>query len=282
MDNINNVENDYKFSVLIPVYYKENPLFFTQALNSILDQTLQPNEIVIIEDGKLTKELYEVVQEFHKKYSKLKVIHLEKNMGLGNALKIGVENCSYSIIARMDSDDIANRERFEKQINYLKLHQKLDLVGSWISEFEDNENEIIAYRVLPTEHNDIYKFGQFRCPVNHMTVMYRKESVLAAGNYMPFKNIEDYYLWGRMLKNGAIFANIPEYLVNARAGSSMLQRRANLTYFFNSEFPLQCEFLKIGFINLGQFIRNIILKFLLRILPFKLMQLFYMKFLRKN
>ena len=232
------MENSLKFSVLISVYIKENPEYFDTALESVVNQTLMPNEIVIVKDGALTEELDAVIEKYVSKYPQLfNIVALEKNVGLGDALRIGVLNCKNEIIARMDSDDICHRERFEKQIKFLTENSNIDLVGSWISEFEEKPEQIISYRQLPIEHEKIYKFGQFRCPVNHMTVMYKKEAVLKAGNYQTFKNIEDYYLWGRMLKQGSVFANIPECLVNVRAGQAMFKRRANLTYFFNSEFP---------------------------------------------
>lgn len=277
------MSNELRFSVLMSVYYKENPSWFKTALDSVINQTLQPNEIVLIEDGKLTDELYKGIEEYKNQYSNLfKIIPLEKNSGLGEALRIGVLNCSNELIARMDTDDIAKNDRFKKQIQFFQEHPNVDLVGSWISEFEDEPDKIISYRQLPIEHQEIYKFGQFRCPVNHMTVMYRKDAVLKAGNYQTFKNIEDYYLWGRMLKQGAVFANIPECLVNVRAGNSMLKRRANLTYFFNSEFPLHTELYKMGFINLKQYLRNICSKFLLRAIPQWAMAIIYRKFLRKE
>ena len=277
------MSNELRFSVLMSVYYKENPSWFKTALDSVINQTLQPNEIVLIEDGKLTDELYKVIEKYKNQYSNLfKIIPLEKNSGLGEALRIGVLNCSNELIARMDTDDIAKNDRFKKQIQFFQEHPNVDLVGSWISEFEDEPDKIISYRQLPIEHQEIYKFGQFRCPVNHMTVMYRKDAVLKAGNYQTFKNIEDYYLWGRMLKQGAVFANIPECLVNVRAGNSMLKRRANLTYFFNSEFPLHTELYRMGFINLKQYLRNISSKFLLRAISQWAMAIIYRKFLRKE
>lgn len=272
---------DSKFSVLMSVYYKENPSWFKSALDSVINQTLQPNEIVLVEDGKLSDGLYKVIEEYKKQYSDLlKIVPLEQNSGLGEALRIGVLNCSNELIARMDTDDIARNDRFEKQIKFFKEHPDIDLVGSWISEFETNPQEIISYRQLPTEHDDIYKFGQFRCPVNHMTVIYKKSAVLKAGNYQTFKNIEDYYLWGRMLKQGSVFANIPECLVNVRAGQAMFKRRANLTYFFNSEFPLHTELYKMHYISFVQYLRNITSKFLLRVIPQWAMAIIYKKYLR--
>ena len=273
---------DLNFSVLMSVYYKENPEWLKTAIDSVINQTLKPDEIVLVEDGKLTDELYKTVNTYKANYPNLfKIVSLDKNCGLGEALRIGVLNCSYEIIARMDTDDIALNDRFEKQILFISKHSDIDVVGSWISEFEDSPEKIISYRQLPIEHSEIYKFGQFRCPVNHMTVMYKKEAVLKAGNYQIFKNIEDYYLWGKMLKNGAKFANIPECLVNVRAGDAMFARRANLTYFFNSEFPLHTELFKIGYISFAQYIRNIISKFLLRLMPVNIMKIIYRVYLRK-
>lgn len=277
------MDRNLEFSVLMSVYFKENPEWLKIALDSVINQTLSPNEIVLVQDGKLTDELYKVIEDYMNRCNHLfKIVPLEKNVGLGEALRIGVENCSNEIIARMDTDDIARNDRFEKQIEFLKEHTDIDLVGSWISEFETNPEEILSYRQLPTEHKEIYKFGQFRSPVNHMTAMYKKSAVLNAGNYQTFKNIEDYYLWARMLKNGAKFANIPECLVNVRAGNAMFKRRANLTYFFNSEFPLHTELYKMHYISLAQYLRNITSKFLLRVIPQWAMAIVYKKFLRSS
>ena len=275
-------KDDLKFSVLMSIYYKENPEWFRVALDSVINQTLKPNEIVLVEDGKLTEELYQVIDEYKSKYRNLfNIVPLEKNSGLGEALRVGVLNCSNELIARMDTDDIARNDRFEKQVQFLKENPDVDVVGSWISEFENNPDEIISYRQLPTSCEEIYKFGQFRSPVNHMTVIYKKTAVLNAGNYQTFKNIEDYYLWARMLKNGAKFANISECLVNVRAGNAMFKRRANLTYFWNSEFPLHTELYKMHYISFKQYLRNICSKFLLRAIPEWAMAIVYQKFLRK-
>ena len=271
-----------EFSVLMSVYRREKAENLRECLDSILCQTLLPSEVVLVEDGPLTSELYDTIKQYSSSIPNFKVVPLTENGGLGNALSIGLDHCVYDIVARMDTDDIARNDRFEKQIKFLKEHTDIDLVGSWISEFETNPEEIISYRQLPTEADDIYKFGQFRCPVNHMTVMYKKSAVLNAGNYQTFKNIEDYYLWARMLKNGAKFANIPECLVNVRAGNAMFKRRANLTYFFNSEFPLHTALYKIHYINFTQYLRNIISKFLLRVMPQWAMAIVYKKFLRKG
>lgn len=282
MTKLINIE-DFKFSVLMSVYYKENANFLKIAIDSIINQTVKPNEIVIVEDGKLTQELYTLISEYENQYENLfKIVPLEKNVGLGEALRIGVLNCSCDYIARMDSDDISSPERFEKQVKFMTEHPDIDIMGGWFSEFEFDPNEITGIRKLPLNHEDIYKYGQFRCPMDHVTVMFKKQSLIESGNYKPLGNIEDYYMWGRMLKQGYKFANIPECLVNVRAGQAMLKRRSGLNYFFKSELPLQTELLKIRYISLFQYFRNIFLKFLLRAVPFWAMTLIYQKFLRKE
>lgn len=274
---------DYKFSVLMSIYYRENPQWLKIALDSILNQTLLPDEIVLIEDGKLTNELYEVINAYKIKYPELfNIVKLEKNSGLGEALRIGVLNCSNEFIARMDTDDIARSDRFEKQILFMKNNPNIDIVGSWVTEFEDEPNNIIASRNLPITYDDINMYSKFRCPLAHMSVLMKRSVIIDSGNYIEIKFMEDYYLWARVLNKGYKIENIPEYLVNVRAGNYMLRKRANLSYFFNGELQLQKELLKLNYINKLQFLKNIISKFSLRALPFPIMSFIYSKFLRNH
>jgi glycosyltransferase involved in cell wall biosynthesis len=94
------------FSVLLSVYYKENPLYFRISLDSIFNQTVLPTEIVLVKDGPLTSELDTVIEEYKLKYPILKILPLIKNVGLGKALNEGLKYCSYELVARMDTDDI--------------------------------------------------------------------------------------------------------------------------------------------------------------------------------
>lgn len=272
-----------KFSVLISVYSKENPEYLKQALESVINQTLMPSEIVVIEDGTIPLELEEVILSFLNQYPDIfNIIRFEKNRGLDKVLADGIKLCKYNIIARMDSDDISRSDRFEKQIKFLKEHPDIDVVGSWVSEFDTNPDNIYAQRQVPLEHEKIYKFAQFRCPMNHPSVMYKKEAVINADNYHNWGVVTgDYELWGRMLNKGYKFANIPENLVNLRAGKNMLKRRIGLKYIFY-EYKIMYSFLKSGFINEFEFIRNVTLKFLLRIIPDFFRQFIYNRYLRKK
>ncbi len=269
-----------KFSVLCSVYFKEKPEYLKEAIDSILSQTVKPSEIVLVKDGKLTQELDEIIEGYNKNYEGLfKIVALENNVGLGEALRIGVNNCSNDIIARMDTDDICLPYRFEKQIEFLTKHPEIDLVGSYIFEFEQNIDNIIATRKVPVTVEEVNVFAKTRNPLNHMTVMYRKSSIISVGNYMPFLWNEDYYLWVRLITNNKKIMNIPEPLVYARAGSEMYQRRGGLKYVEN-EVKLQREFLNMGFISLPKFISNVTRRTVVRVVPNNLRSYIYKKFLR--
>ena len=221
---------DIKFSVLMSVYYKENPDHLRLALDSIIDQTLLPNEIILVEDGVLTDELYKVIDDYCKKYSFLKIIKLKKNVGLGNALNEGLKHCSYEYVARMDTDDISLKNRFEKQISYLRENPNVDVVGGNIIEFDSDSGKIISAKIVPEKYRDILKYSKKRNPLNHMTVIFKKSSVLSAGGYKDCLYFEDYFLWVRMLKNGNQIYNIQETLVKVRSGIQLIKRRGSLSY----------------------------------------------------
>lgn len=274
---------NYTFSVLLSVYYKENPEFLEKSIESIyLGQTLKPDEIILVEDGPLTEELYSTIENLKNHIGKeiLKTIKLEKNMGLGNALKIGVEKCSNELIARMDTDDIAYPNRFEEQIKYFKNYPETDVLGTFMSEFTGNINNIICIKDAPDNKIDMKKYMKLRDPVNHPSVMFKKSKVLEAGNYKEIFLNEDSYLWGRMLSKGCVFRNICEPLVYFRTTNDTYKRRGGWKYI-KAEYGLQKEFLKLGIINKVEFLRNITLKNTIRLIPNNLRKFIYLKLLRK-
>ena len=255
-----------KFSVLISVYNKESCHFFNMALKSIWDdQILKPNEIVIVKDGPLSTELENII-EIYSQIAPINVITFNKNMGLGIALAKGIEVCKFNIIARMDSDDIAYPDRFEKQIKFITNHPEYDVIGSNIAEFNQSINDIVSYRKLPEKPNEIALFAKRRNPMNHMSVVFRKEAVLRAGNYIPFQGYEDYYLWIRMLLKGSTFYNLQEILILARIGNEMIIRRQGKIFFFQ-ELKLQKELLRIRFINWFDYIFNLFFRAIPRLFP---------------
>lgn len=269
------------FSVLMAVYIKEQPLFFKEALQSVFEQTLIPNEVVLVKDGPLTEELEKVIANFTKEKEQLKVIALENNSGLGEALRIGLEACSFDIVARMDSDDICKPDRFEKQVTFLNKHPEVTIVGSWIEEFSECKEKIESIRKLPQEDKQLKKFMKWRNPFNHMTVMFRKNDILAVGSYQPFYLLEDYYLWNRLANANYRFANIGETLLWARGGYEMLERRGGWKYVVSESRLLKFMY-HSGRINLIEFGINLMMKSIIRLIGKRLRHTVYTFFLRKK
>jgi len=274
------VEND--FSVLMSVYIKEKSEYLDRALKSILDdQFLKPKEVVIVEDGPITEELKKVIIKYKEKYPNLiKSVILKKNQGLGEALNTGLKETSYEIVARMDADDIALPKRFEAQYKIL-TENNYDLVGSSVYEFENSEDNIIGYKKVPENFSEIIKYSKSRNPINHPTVMFKKYAVIDSGGYEKMPDLEDYYLWVKMLKKGYKFYNIQEPLLKFRAGKEMIKRRGSLRYFKNEKSFFK-ELLRVNYINHIEYYRNLAIRFFFRICPNSLRLFLYKKILRKK
>lgn len=190
----------------------------------------------------------------------LKVIRLPRNGGLGNALSVGLESCSHELIARMDSDDISHPRRFERQLRAFADNPVLDIVGGQITEFVGDEENIVARREVPLEDAEIKRQMRRRCPMNHVTVMFKKGSVEEAGGYVEVYHNEDYSLWIRMMLHDAVFANVPFDLVNVRTGEAMSSRRGGMRYF-RGEKSLQKLMLDNGIINPAEYAVNNAIRF---------------------
>jgi len=255
------------FSVCTSVYKNDNPEFVKMALDSmLLNQSVHPSEIVLVQDGPIPANLSSLLEEYEQQdCDVMHIIRLEKNGGLGNALKIGVENAKCDIIARMDSDDICLPDRFEKQLAYLEMHPECDIVGGQMTEFIDRPDNIVGRRAVPLTNDEIYDFMKSRCALNHVTVMFRKAAVLKAGNYQDWFWNEDYYLWVRMMMNKSVFANIPDVAVNVRSGADQYARRGGKKYF-DSEIGIKKLMLKNGMITRTQFAINYVERFVVQLL----------------
>lgn len=269
-----------KFSVLLSIYSKELPTLLQQCFNSILNQTLLPDEIILVKDGPLTNELDSVIAEYSSLMPMLKIIPLNENQGLGKALNEGLKHCSNDLVARMDTDDICKPNRFEKQINIFKENPEIDVVGSWVDEFIDTTDNVLSVKKLPKNHNDIFKYGKSRNPINHPSVMFRKSAVISAGGYQHFPLFEDYYLWVRMLLNGAKFYNIQESLLYFRASEKMFMRRGGFSYA-KIEVKFLWKIHTLGYIGILSTFKNIIIRFTVRIMPNSIRGWAYKKLLRK-
>ena len=270
-----------KFSVAMSVYKNDNAEHFARALRSITEeQTVKPDEIVLVVDGPVGDDVNAVIEDFSSKCGIFKVIRLEQNGGLGNALKLAVENASFELIARMDSDDVSVPDRFEQQIKFM-TENDVDILGGNISEFIDEEGNVVAHRNVPLTNDEIYEYLKVRCPLNHVSVMFKKNAVIAAGNYIDQYCNEDYYLWIRMAENKAIMANTGTVLVNVRVGKDMYNRRGGRKYF-KSEKALQKYMRRKKIISFATYLSNVTKRFIVQVLlPNRLRGWVFKKFARK-
>lgn len=257
----------HNFSVLISIYKKEKPAWFREALDSIFTQTIQPSEIVLVEDGPLTPELYAVIDDFSKNYPIFNIVKNETNLGLGLALQKGVLACKNEIIARMDTDDIIPAERFEKQL--AKMEEGYDVVSCWSQLFVGNRSNVIAVKTRPENHDDIVKLAHRRSPVCHAAAFMRKSSVLKAGNYQHRQYYEDYNLWVRMIQNGAKFYNVQEVLYDIRTTEEQLSRRGGWSYL-KRELKYLREFYDMGFYTWRDLLVNSNIRIVARLMPQKM------------
>ena len=276
---LNQTNKIMSFSVLMSIYKAEKPSYLTMSLNSVLNQTLQASEIIIVEDGPLTTDLYAILDEFESKNPIIRRLRLFENHGLGYALCEGLKYCRYELVARMDTDDICKPNRFEVQVEFMEKNHEVDVLGTWIDEFFDVKENVVSIRKVPEGSKGLYEFGKKRNPMNHPTVMFRKSSVLKAGSYQTCMLLEDYYLWVKMLKMGMVFYNIQESLLYFRLSHDIYKRRGGLKYAI-TEVKFQIELHKIGYLTIFETIRNIASRFFVRVMPVCIRRRIYRRLLR--
>lgn len=265
-----------KFSVLMSIYKNERPVYFNRAIQSIwADQTLKPNEIILVKDGPLTTDLHKAVEKWHMQLGNvLKVISLTYNVGLGIALNKGLKYCSYELVARMDTDDIATCDRFEKQISFLEHNKQISVVGGAIQEFSDNPNKGGKIRRVPSDEGELTKFAKLRNPLNHPTGVFRKSHIEQVGSYLPMEYFEDYYLWIRLLQRGFKIGNLEKVVLKFRTENDMMKRRSGWDYVKN-EFSFFKKIYQIDYINFVELLKALSLRIPLRLLPKKMLSMIY-------
>lgn len=274
--------NVEKYSVLMSLYIKEKPEYLKNSIQSMLNQTVIPDEIIIVKDGPLTKELETVLEKYMEEYPEIiRIVASEENIGLGLALNLGLKHCKNELVARMDTDDISLSSRCEKQLKRFQQDSELVIVGTMIDEFFDDPNKIISTRRVPINHSDIYEFAKRRSAFNHPTVMYKKSSVIEVGGYSDLRRNQDVDLFGRMLYKGYKASNINESLLLFRSNISLSKRRkswGNTKSYITTIHKLN----KIGYSKFSDFILVVIAQTVMFLCPLRAQNWLYKRFLRRK
>lgn len=261
---INN--NSIAFSVCMATYKNDDPENLRTAINSIYThQTVKPVEVILVVDGPIPDSLRSIISEMIEQIDVLKVIYLEQNMGHAVARQTGVEAASTSLIALMDADDISLPDRFEKQLEVFKQYPEVSVVGGLIHEFVGDTSNVVGTRVCPQSDAEIKHYLKSRCPMNQVTVMFKKNDIMSVGGYQDWYCEEDYYLWIRLILAGFKFFNLQENMVNVRVGEKAYQRRGGYRYF-KSEARLQKFMFSQNLISCWRYMYNVVIRLVVQVL----------------
>lgn len=269
-----------KYSVLMTVYTKDNPEYFSLALDSMVNQTYKPNEIVLVKDGPIVESLQKVIDDHIAAGAPIVQVQLPKNVGLGLALNEGIKVVKNELIARMDSDDYSLPERCELQVKKFEKNPKLDIIGCPVQEFVGTIDNIVGERKVPLTNEEIHKFAKKRDPFNHPTVMYRKSAVEKAGCYSDYKKNQDTDLWIKMLSNGVTCMNLADHVFRFRFDEGTYQKRKS---WFNTKLLIKIRYKawKSGFNTFTDFLIIASAQLGMYLLPIKFQKFLYQKILRK-
>ncbi len=251
------------YSVLMAVYKNDQFNYLKEAVNSILNQTSKTNDFIILVDGPIDPEVKNYLISLKQSFSFIDVVYFVKNLGLGVVLADGVLRCKNEFIMRMDSDDISLPNRAEIILDIFKKNNDLSVIGSFVIEFDNNSLQK-RIKKNPVTHSEIKKILKFKNPMNHPSVMFKKQAVINSGNYVEYKLNEDYFLWARMLINNYRFYNINQPLLEMRINKDTFQRRGGYNYF-KIQNKIYKYLLTNKQINYIEFISGFILRFFFRV-----------------
>jgi glycosyltransferase involved in cell wall biosynthesis len=267
----------HRISVVMPVHAGIKPEYFTEATQSILNQSLKVFEIIIVVDGGVSKELLNKIENFSL-YNSILVIYLDENCGPGFARDVAIKSSNGDIIALMDADDISRNNRFEVQVNAF-IANKNDMLGGYISEFHKKVGDFDSIRKVPTSMSEIKKNMVKRMPFNNVTLMFTKELYLKSGGYKNLRHVEDYDLNFRMFLSAKSVLNLSQILVDVRieSNNSIFQRRVGMSYFIE-EAKLFYFMKKSGYMRISDYLYSISSRCLIRLGPTWLARYIYIKF----
>jgi len=206
-------------SVVMPVL-NPHPVYFRQAIESVLNQTFEDWELVIVEDPSPRP-----AAEILKDYPDPRIRHFVRSQrtSLGDAMNLGLREARAELVAILHADDISEPERLEKQVKFMESHPEVAVLGTWLRVI-DEDGQTLGFRRYPCDHDDIVRAMRIYNSVGHPSVMFQKKVVLEAGGYADIDLVEDYELWCRLAKRGAQFAALPEALVRYRVHLGSLSK----------------------------------------------------------
>jgi len=263
------------FSVLMSLYIQTDPEYLNEALSSIWNaQSLKPSQIVLVKDGPLTSQLNLIIGDWARLLSEsFVIVELSKNLGLASALNQGLKYCEFELVARMDPDDIATPDRFKLQIEFMSLHPEVSVLSGAVEEWSDDMISLLSTRLLPLHHAELVRFARYRNPMSHPAVVFKKSAVLSVGGYSTKIFPEDYLLWGLLMSNGFIHANLPNVLVRMRTDESFSKRRGRV--FLRGQLDAFNIFRKIGFFSWPQYFASSLVIIVVRLAPQSFRALLY-------
>lgn len=263
------------FSVLVSVYIQADPEYLNEALSSIWNaQSLKPSQIVLVKDGPLTPKQNLIISDWARLLSeRFVIVELSKNLGLASALNQGLKYCKFELVARMDADDIATPDRFKLQIEFMSLHPEVSVLSGAVQEWSDDMTSLLSTRLLPLHHAELIRFARYRNPMSHPAVIFKKSAVLSVGGYPTKIFPEDYLLWGLLMLNGFIHANLPNILVRMRMDESFAKRRGRV--FLRGQLDAFNIFRKTGFFSWTQYFTSSLVIIVVRLAPQFVRKLLY-------
>lgn len=220
-----------KIAIILPVYRNDKEPYIKLSFDSILNQTYRNIHLYIGVDGPVGEDLTSCLKEYEQD-ERVSVEWFKENRGLAIVLNDLLDICfkkGYEFIARMDADDISKPERLEKQMEYLKGHPEIDVVGGAIEEIDENSESRGKIIVYPETPDGCYKFFARRNPHAHPAVMFRKSFFNKAGcKYRPeYRQNQDTMLWLDGMKKGTKHANLQEVVLRFRFTNSLFKKRRN-------------------------------------------------------
>lgn len=213
--------NNPLVSVILPVY--GNCKFLRYSVDSILRQTVQDLELIIVYDNIILTEQF--IKQNNLEDNRIKLIKGNGN-GLSSALNIGIKNSNGKYIARMDSDDISELNRFELQIKYIE-NNELDACGTYIKFFGSSNYK----RIFPVNFNDIVFLLQFGAQIAHPSAMFKSNFFANIKYDESYKQVEDLELWMRAILSGKHLGNVPEYLLKYRTHFDQASKKTRLIQY---------------------------------------------------